>query len=238
MTSRRNEPLYHMFTAVPLRYDLVNRVVTWGLDKWWRRQAARECLASQPGRALDLCCGTGDLLLNLAQLTDNRVELVGLDYSQPMLEVANRKAESLARERKILFIHGDAACLPFPDGHFSCVGISFAFRNLTYKNPLAQPHLSEVLRVLRDGGRYVIVETSQPKSKLIRKLYHFYLRQFVSMMGYWLSGNKGAYQYLAESATRFYTSEEVKEMLVRVGFHQVSFRPLFLGIVGIHIAIK
>ena len=78
MTSRRNEPLYHMFTAVPLRYDLVNRVVTWGLDKWWRRQAARECLASQPGRALDLCCGTGDLLLNLAQLTDNRVELVGL----------------------------------------------------------------------------------------------------------------------------------------------------------------
>ena len=235
---RRNEPLHHMFTAVPLRYDLVNHVITWGLDKRWRRQAARECLASRPDRVLDLCCGTGDLAISLARLTENSVELVGLDYSQPMLEIATRKAESSARGRRLLFVHGDAANLPFPDRHFGCVGISFAFRNLTYKNPLALPHLAEVLRVLRDGGRYVIVETSQPKSKLIRKLYHLYLRQFLFRLGHWFSGNRGAYQYLAESATRFYTSEEVKELLIRAGFRQVFFRSFLFGAVGIHVAIK
>jgi demethylmenaquinone methyltransferase/2-methoxy-6-polyprenyl-1,4-benzoquinol methylase len=227
-----------MFTAVPRRYDLINHVITLGLDKRWRRRAARECLTSRPSKVLDLCCGTGDLLVSLAQLAESNVELNGLDYSQPMLEIAAKKAKSLAGGRKISFIYGDAANLPFLDGYFSCIAISFAFRNLTYKNPLAQPHLAEVLRVLNDGGRYVIVETSQPKSKLIRKLYHLYLRRFVFRLGSLFSGNRGAYQYLAESATRFYTSGEVREMLVRAGFRQVSFQPLFWGVSGIHVAIK
>jgi len=233
-----NKPLHRMFTAVPRRYDLINHIITWGLDKRWRGEAARECLASQPGKVLDLCCGTGDLAINLARLAEANVGLTGIDYSQPMLEIAAKKAESLARGRKIPFIYGDAANLPFPDGYLNCVGISFAFRNLTYKNPLARRHLAEVLRVLSPGGRYVIVETSQPKSRLIRKLYHFYLRWFVFRLGYLLSGNRQAYHYLAESAARFYTSEEVEEMLVTAGFRQVSFRPLFFGAAGIHVAVK
>ena len=227
-----------MFTAVPRRYDLINHIITWGLDKRWRGKAAKECLASQPGKVLDLCCGTGDLTINLARLAEDNVELTGIDYSQPMLEIATKKAESLARRRKIPFIYGDAANLPFPDGYFDCVGISFAFRNLTYKNPLARRHLAEVLRVLSAGGRYVIVETSQPKSRLIRKLYHLYLRWFVFRLGYLLSGNRQAYHYLAESAARFYTSEEVEEMLVTAGFRQVSFCRLFFGAAGIHVAVK
>ena len=234
----RNKPLHRMFTAVPRRYDLINHLITWGLDKRWRREAATECLASQPGKVLDLCCGTGDLTINLAQLAEDNVELTGIDYSQPMLEIATKKAESLARRRKIPFIYGDAANLPFPDGYFDCVGISFAFRNLTYKNPLVRRHLAEVLRVLSAGGRYVIVETSQPKSRLIRNLYHLYLRWFVFRLGYLLSGNRQAYHYLAESAARFYTSEEVEEMLVTAGFRQVSFLRLFWGAAGIHIAVK
>jgi len=227
-----------MFTAVPPRYDLINHLITWGLDKRWRGEAARECLTSQPGRVLDLGCGTGDLAINLARLAENNVELTGIDYSQPMLEIATKKAELLARGRKISFIYGDAANLPFPDGYFNCVGISFAFRNLTYKNSLARHHVAEVLRVLSAGGRYVIVETSQPKPRLIRKLYHLYLRWFVFRLGYLLSGNRGAYHYLAESATRFYTSGEIGEMLVTAGFRQVSFHPLFFGVAGIHVAVK
>ncbi len=234
----RKEPLHRMFTAVPRRYDLINHVITWGLDKRWRREAARECLTSQPGRVLDLCCGTGDLAINLAQQGENNVALTGIDYSQPMLEIAIKKAELLAGGRKISFLYSDAANLPFPDRYFDCVGISFAFRNLIYKNPLAPHHLAEVLRVLSAGGRFVIVETSQPKSKLIRKLYHLYLRWFAFRLGYLLSGNRRAYHYLAESAARFYTSEEVREMLVTAGFRQVSFRPLFLGAAGIHVAVK
>ena len=233
-----SEPLYGMFTAVPPRYDLINHLITWGLDKRWRWQAARECLTSQPGKVLDLCCGTGDLAINLARLAGNHVELTGLDYSQPMLEIATQKAERLAVGEKVSFVYSDAANLPFSDGYFDCIGISFALRNLTYKNPLAQRHIAEILRVLSDGGRLVVVETSQPRAKLIRKLYHLYLRWFVSRMGYLLSGNRGAYHYLAESAARFYTSEELGELLVIAGFRQVSFRPLSLGTIGICVAVK
>ena len=234
----RSRPLYDMFTAVPRRYDLINRIITWGLDKRWRRQAARECLISRPRKVLDLCCGTGDLAIELARLVVNHVELTGVDYSPPMLEIATKKAESLAPGRKLSFVYGEAANLPFPDRYFDCVGISFAFRNLTYKNPLLQRHIAEVLRVLSAGGRFVIVETSQPRAKLIRKLFHLYLRWFVSRLGYLLSGNRGAYHYLAESAARFYTSEELKEILLTAGFSRVSFRPLLFGAIGIYVATK
>lgn len=232
------KPLYDMFTVVPPRYDLVNRIITWGMDKRWRRQAARECLTSQPERLLDLCCGTGDLAIELARLAENPVEISGIDYSQPMLEIATKKAELLVPRRKLSLVCGDAANLPFPDGYLDCVGVSFAFRNLTYKNPLIQCHLAEVLRVLRVGGKFVIVETSQPNSNLIRQLYHRYLRWFVYRVGYLLSENRGAYHYLAESAAHFYTAEELRKMLITAGFSQVSFRPLLFGAVAIHMAIK
>ena len=227
-----------MFMAVPRRYDLINHVITLGLDKRWRWKAARECLTTHPRKVLDLCCGTGDLVINLDQLAENNVELIGIDYSQPMLEIATRKAELSAKGKSVSFIYGDAANLPFPDGYFDCVGISFAFRNLSYKNPLAQRHVAEVLRVLSTGGRYVILETSQPKSRLIRKLYHLYLRWFVFRVGYMLSGNREAYHYLAESAARFYTAEEVEEILLTAGFRKVSFHSLFWGAAGIYTAIK
>jgi len=234
----RNKPLHRMFTAVPRRYDLINRIITWGLDRRWRRQTTRWCLIAQPNKVLDLACGTGDLAINLALLAKNDVELTGIDYCLPMLEIATKKAASLAGGNQPSFIYGDVASLPFPDRYFDCVGISFAFRNLTYKNPLVQGYLGEVLRVLRSGGNFVIVETSQPKSRLVRKLYHLYLCSFVFRVGFLLSGNRQAYHYLAESASRFYTAEEVREMLVTAGFRQVSYHPFFFGVTGIYIAVK
>jgi len=231
-------PLRQMFTTLPSRYDLINHIITLGLDKWWRRKAARECLVPKPHKVLDLCCGTGDLTVSLARLAEKDVELAGIDYCQPMLSIATRKTMALTGKRNIQFIYGDATRLPFPDGSFDCVGISFAFRNLTYKNPLAWYHLAEVLRVLSTGGRYVIVETSQPKSKLMQSLYHLYLHWFVFRLGYLFSGNREAYHYLADSAAGFYTSQEVREMLLKTGFRQISFRPLLFGVAGIHIAVK
>ncbi len=233
-----SRPLQRMFTEVPPRYDLINSVVTWGFDRRWREKAAQECLKHEPKRVLDLCCGTGDLAVTVCRLEERGVRVVGLDYSPPMLEIARQKAAFLAGDRYISFIHGDAASLPFPDASFDCVGISFAFRNLTYKNPLFRQHLTEVYRVLTAEGRYVIVETSQPDSRLFRRIFHWYLRWFVRRVGFWLSGNRGAYNYLAESAANFYTAEEVENMLLEAGFREVRYRPLFYGVAGIHIAVK
>lgn len=234
----RTEPLHQMFTAVPPRYDLINHIITWGLDKRWRRKIAAECLALHPDKVLDLCCGTGDLAINLAQLARNGTEITGTDYSEPMLEIAVQKAALLPPDKKPSFIYANAANLPFPDDYFDCVGISFAFRNLTYKNSSAERYIAEVLRVLKPGGRFVIVETTQPGLKLIRALYHLYLRWFAYRVGSYLSGNRGAYRYLAESAARFYDSGEVKELLTASGFRRVYFKPLLFGVAGIHTAIK
>ncbi len=227
-----------MFTEVPPRYDFVNTVVTWGLDRRWRGLAAEECLRNKPDKVLDLCCGTGDLALTVGRLGGGGVSVVGIDYSLPMLKIARAKSLSLKEGRHISFIHGDAASLPFSDASFYCIGISFAFRNLTYKNPLAGQHLTEVRRVLAAGGRYVIVETSQPNSRIIRRMFHHYLRWFVRTIGFWLSGNKGAYTYLVESAASFYTAEEVKKMLLEAGFREVRYRRFLFGAAGIHIAVK
>jgi demethylmenaquinone methyltransferase/2-methoxy-6-polyprenyl-1,4-benzoquinol methylase len=128
--------------------------------------------------------------------------------------------------------------MPFPDGHFDGAGISFAFRNLTYKNPLRDPHLAEVRRVLRPGGRYVILESSQPENPVIRGLFHLFLRCFVGPVGTVISGNLGAYRYLTESTSRFYRHGEIREMLLGAGFKGVTYRPLFFGAVGLHVASR
>jgi len=227
-----------MFTAVPPRYDLINHVITLGLDKQWRRLAVEVCLEGKPLRILDLCCGTGDLSTSLARLAEEDVEITGLDYSLPMLERAREKAARAGVGKRVKYIHGEATSLPFPDDYFDCVGISFAFRNLTYKNPVREPHLAEVLRVLGQGGRYVIVESSQPGSRIVKALFNLYLHAFVATAGTLLSGNKGAYHYLSRSASRFYSPEQVREMLVTAGFREVSYRPLFFGAAGIHLAVK
>ncbi len=229
-------PLYEMFNSVPRRYDLLNKIITWGLDRKWRNKAAVECLKSSPERILDICCGTGDLAHTISLLKESSAEVFGLDYSRLMLDVAVGKAEALAD--KPSYIIGDASRLPFPDNCFDCIGISFAFRNLTYKNPKLNNHLTEIVRVLKPGSRFIIVESSQPESPFIRKLFHIYLRRYVAKIGTIISGNRSAYNYLAESASRFYTPGEIRDMLIEAGFARVDYRPLLFGAAGIHTAVK
>jgi demethylmenaquinone methyltransferase/2-methoxy-6-polyprenyl-1,4-benzoquinol methylase len=231
-------PLHGMFTAVPPRYDLINHVITLGMDARWRRLAAMVCLEAKPRRVLDLACGTGDLSIAIAKTAGQDVTITGLDYSLPMLERARRKAAEAGVQNTVEFIEGDATRLPFPDGSFDCVGISFAFRNLTYKNPLCEPHLAEVLRVLKPGGRYVAVESSQPRNALVRAFFRLYLRWYVRPVGVLLSAEKGAYRYLAESAAHYYSPPQVRELLLGAGFREVRYRELFFGAAGIHAALK
>ena len=231
-------PLYHIFTRIPDRYDLINHVITLGMDTGWRMQAALACLQDRPGRILDICCGTGDLAITIARLAQYTPEITGADYSQPMLEIATAKASSSAKGENIRFINADVACLPFADNHFDCIGISFAFRNLIYKNPLTPIYLNEIIRVLKPGGKFIIVESSQPKSPFIRFLDHLYLRLWVLPSGYFISGDKGAYRYLAESALHFYSAEEMQGFLLKSGFKQAAVKGLFFGAAAVYAAVK
>lgn len=235
---QESSPLHNIFTVVPPRYDLINRIITLGQDRRWRYLAAKTCLESAPRQILDIGCGTGDMAISIALLTEKNEEITGLDYSPPMLERARDKAKRAGVGNRVNFVLGDAARAPFPDGYFDCVGISFAFRNLTYKNPLRLPHLAEVRRLLRPGGTYVIVESSQPDNRFIRKIFHFYLRVFVATVGTWISGSRAAYHYLAESASRFYSPDEIRALMLSAGFTDISYRPLLFGAVGIHVAVR
>lgn len=228
--------LHGMFSSLPQRYDLVNRILTWGQDQGWRKKAAAECLKGQPRLVLDLGCGTGDLALRLSRLGGPGTRVLGLDFSLPMLETSRTKARQA--NMKIDFIQADAAHLPLRPGLLDAIGSSFAFRNLTYRNPAAGQYLSEAYEALRPRGRLVIVETSQPPRALVRWAFHSYLRYLVPRLGGLLSGNQKAYRYLAGSALGFFHAEGVSRMLLKTGFQRATFRRLLLGTAAIHTAIR
>jgi len=236
-TKKQWRPLEKMFNEVPARYDMLNRCLTWRLDERWRKTAARKCLEGKPSRVLDLCTGTGDLSIRLAREVNGETKIQALDYSQPMLSEARKKADK-AKLDNIEFIHGDAASLPLENEVLDVVGIAFAFRNLTYKNPDREKFLYEIHRVLKPQGRFVIVESSQPHNALMRSMFRLYLKVFVAGIGGWLSGHKGAYRYLAASARNFYEPTEISQLLSSNGFNEVEHRPFLGGIAGLTVAIK
>ncbi|MDY7035092.1 MAG: ubiquinone/menaquinone biosynthesis methyltransferase [Thermodesulfobacteriota bacterium] len=238
MSEQKNwRPLQKMFNEVPGRYDLLNRLITLGLDEHWRKCAVRECLFGNPDQILDLCTGTGDLVLRMAKNSTCNTSIHALDYSESMLKVARQKAGKKSFE-KIKFIHGDAAEMPFKDDSMDTIGIGFAFRNLTYKNPVRDRLLSEIYRVLKADGKLVIIESSQPSNSIMRSLFRMYLKVFVAGLGGIISGHRGAYRYLAVSARNFFIPEEVRELLLGAGFQTIEHRPLSGGIAGLTIAVK
>ncbi len=227
-----------MFNAVPARYDLCNRVLTLGLDEAWRKLAARACLADGAVSILDLCCGTGDLACHIARQAGPEVAITGLDFSPGMLELARHKSARTPATRRIKLNEGDAAALPFAGASFDSVGIAFGFRNLTWHNPLTEIALAEVLRVLRPGGRFVIVETSQPVNPLLRWGCHVYHGLIAAPLGGLLSGNPAAYQYLARSARDYYGAPEVCALLTSAGFTDPTAELLLGGVAALYVALK
>jgi demethylmenaquinone methyltransferase/2-methoxy-6-polyprenyl-1,4-benzoquinol methylase len=227
-----------MFDTVPDQYDLLNRILTLRLDERWRKRAADLCLRRNPSRVLDLCCGTGDLALHLRYNAAESVEIMGLDYSSAMLEIARVKADRAGVAGTVHFVEGDATAMNFPDEHFDVVGVAFGFRNLTWRNPIKDQALAEVRRVLRPGGAFVIVETSQPTNRLLRIGFHSYLRTIVASVGRMISGKGGAYRYLAESARRFFNAEEVSSMLSAAGLEPDNVETFLGGVTAIHVAVK
>ena len=211
-----------MFSTVAPRYDQLNRVLSLGIDRAWRRTLAKSLAAKTTDRILDLCCGTGDLALELSL----NAHCIGTDFTWEMLTCARRKS------KEVPWAAADTLKLPFLSGTFDGATIAFGLRNLENMHE----GLKEIKRVLRDDGVLAILEFSHPTNPMFRIIYQLYLKLFLPTLGYLLSQRGGAYRYLAESIIDFPKPEKVIEMLHEAGFSRTSFRHLSGGIVAIHTA--
>lgn len=227
-----------MFNNIPVTYDFMNRLLTLRFDELWRRKAVKECLKYHPKNVIDICSGTGDLAIHLAIKARKDCSIMALDFSEKMLAVAQGKALKKNLQDKITFIHGDVSNMPFPDNSFNSVGIAFGFRNLTFRNPISDQAMKEVYRILKPGGKFVIIESSQPSNKILKSFFRLYLNLAVKKLGGRLSGHRMAYHYLAFSAMNFPDAEEIKNMLLNNKFSKVKFEKLIGGIAALHVATK
>jgi len=223
-----------MFAEVPATYELVNHVLTFGMDILWRRRAANTASRGGGSRWLDLCCGTGEMAANLSRRAGNGTILYATDFSFPMVQQARRKPEG----GKIHFSLSDIKYLPFPDRTFDLVTISFATRNINLNRKTLIRSFAEFNRVLKPGGRFVNLETSQPAGPAIRKIFHGYIRLAVKPIGRLISGSDKAYTYLSETIPRFYPPGEMAACLHEAGFDTVNYERLLFGAAAIHEARK
>lgn len=235
-----NYPLHDYYADIYPTYDLVNRIFTFGRDRSWRKKAVNACLQNQPGSVLDVCTGTGDFILEVAEASAEGISLCGYDFSADMLSEARQKQEELSGEGLplIRFVEGDVGKMPFEENSFDAMGITFGIRNLVYENSNADQHLAELYRVLKPGGRFVVLESSKPGNPAWRVFNNIYLRLILPYLGGIISGNLKAYRYLAKSSRNYYTISEMEKILQGAGFRIVSGESLFLGSVMMVVAEK
>lgn len=223
-----------IFGRIAGSYDTFNLFSSLGFDRLWRR-AAVSAARLQPGaRVLDLCAGTGDLAFALAA-AGIAEEVVATDFAPEMLAVAERKAERALGSTRVSFSVADAQSLPFPDASFHVVTVAFGVRNL----PDRAANFAEVHRVLRPGGRYVILEFSRPPFAVWRALYHIYLRSVIPLLGSMLSGgDRASFRYLNDSIRRFPDQPALAAELRAAGFSAIDWANRTGGIVAIHTAVR
>lgn len=222
-----------IFSRIAPTYDLLNALTSFGLDRLWRRRTVRLAELRGGMRVLDLAAGTGDLSIALAR-TGLPAEVVATDFVPEMLSIGEGKAKKAAPSSAMTFREADAQALPFEDGSFDRVTIAFGVRNL----PDRGANFREVLRVLRPGGRYLVLEFSAPRSRVFRAFYHWYLRHVVPALGALVSGDRASYQYLNDSILRFPAQAELAKELAAAGFSSVAWHDMAMGIVAVHVAAK
>lgn len=227
------EKMRGIFSGIAPRYDLLNRLTSLGSDVAWRRQAAQLAAPPVDGMVLDLAAGTADMSLELARLDKARL-VVAADLVPAMLTLGREKAKDHRGRTRIEFQVADAQRLPFRDASFDVITVAFGVRNL----PDRCANFREVRRVLRPGGRYVILEFSRPPLAPFRALYHLYLSTVVPFWGALVARDKEAYRYLNESIRRFPGQRALSEELVASGFQKVEWHDMSLGIVSTYVCVK
>jgi demethylmenaquinone methyltransferase/2-methoxy-6-polyprenyl-1,4-benzoquinol methylase len=221
-----------MFDGAAKRYDLLNRLMTMGMDQRWRKIAAKSTAAGKGSLVLDACTGTGDLALAVSSITGSRV--VGVDFSQDMLDLAEEKISKAGLADEITFAAASVDDLPFEDNKFDAITIGFGLRN----TPDYRAVLREFYRVTRPGGRLVILESSQPERKILVKPYKLFVSSVVPFTGRLFAGDYQAYKYLSDSMQVFPPQKELASMMGEAGWTEVAYRNFFLGATAIHVGTK
>jgi demethylmenaquinone methyltransferase/2-methoxy-6-polyprenyl-1,4-benzoquinol methylase len=227
-----------LFATIARRYDLINDIQSFGMHRWWKRRVLKLTRIRPGERALDLCCGTGDITFGLAE---KGAEVTGLDFSKPMLEVAREKSARFSPVRdaksspaRIQFIHGDAQQIPFPENSFDVLTTGYGLRNLADLDA----GLRDMLRVTKPGGRFVALEFGKPANALWRGIYFSYLKFMLPIFGKIFCGDSAAYAYVLESLSHYPAQQGVAEKLAQFGWRNIRVINLLGGVMSIHYAEK
>lgn len=228
--SEKGRGIREMFDAIAPRYDLLNRLLSLGIDRRWRTFAVSQLQVPPGGLVLDMATGTGDVALEIAARTHPSVRIVGEDFTQGMLVQGKVKIEKSPYRDRIFLVNAPCEAIPHPGGLFDGVTIAFGIRNVVDR----LTGLKEMRRILKPGGRAVILEFSNPRSRLFRRIYHFYFRRLLPRIGGLLS-KRSAYEYLPDSVLEFPDQEAFKALMVEAGFSRVRHYDLTFGISTVYV---
>jgi len=228
----KKEQVTKMFDAISNEYDQLNRVISFGIDVKWRNKVVKIVSTIHPDYILDIATGTGDLAINLTKT--NAQKIVGLDISEGMLAVGRKKIENLQLNETVEMVFGDSENIPFEDNSFDAITVAFGVRN--FEN--LGKGLSEIYRVLKPKGTFVILETSVPNKSPFKQGYHFYSTKILPLIGKLFSKDKTAYKYLSDSAAAFPYGEAFNNILQKIGFIDIENKPQTFGVATIYVAKK
>lgn len=232
---RQPEVIRSMFNGIAEDYDRLNHLLSLGIDKSWRRRALKEIVEpSDIQNILDVACGTGDFSIAIASKANPETKVKGIDLSEGMLAVMSEKISSLNLERMISTQQGNCESMPFSDCSFDRVSIAFGIRNFEHR----EKALEEILRVLRPGGKLVILELSVPSNRFLKALYSLYFKNILPLVGGFVSGKKAAYSYLPASVIRFPGKDEWIRTMSSCGYSDVRHTSFTFGICRMYSATK
>jgi demethylmenaquinone methyltransferase/2-methoxy-6-polyprenyl-1,4-benzoquinol methylase len=235
LLDKREARIRRMFGAIAPSYDLLNHLLSLNIDRYWRWRTTRLVPPADDGPVLDLCTGTGDLALAYDRAAGGRVPIIGADFCHEMLTLAVRKTRRRGAAERVRYLEADAQRLPFADDSFQITAVAFGLRNVTDTDR----GLAEMVRVTRPGGRVAILEFSRPRHWLFGRLYRFYFRRLLPLVGQAISQSKDdAYRYLPASVNEFPDGEALAERLRRHGLIEVRWHPLTFGIATLYVGQK